>query len=636
MSSHETSIYPEVFDTLEFRFEGEALPEPEAPPLSPVGGYYISAFETDDPYDPDGQDFVFERPIYQEQRTFPDAAVVLKEKIKETVLENKQYWDPVREIVTNIAGAGMKVVRSLKDDIMMMQAAHQKPVFGMQFTSRNLPFEYSTDPKTLSVVITAITGPLEDQRLRKGIAILGINQTILNVGPTSDSEFEELVERVELPFTLVFEDESVEDFTDAVDDEHHGGVLKGSLPSRSDRPHPSSNNPGQSSASYTSFLNTGLSKVSMFSNLVQKTWNGPSDGADAPVSAPIKDSSRKASASPSQEEDSLYFPVKLTGRSPPFVYDLHADGMSIVVAKLVGKGSTPSNTPLLQEGCVIRFLNGKEVLCTSRQDFDAMLTSAELPIVLELERAPALYRHQDALQLFTAGTQEKHLHVFTVIPVEIIPPETREQRHNAGNSSILDISSYAGPAVQYEDSLETAGRAMSVLQSFRAQGVAVEMKSIETVAVGDGGKRVSLSDLLGGAGGSSKGVSTGVYSSVQPTSGLLRGMRVWFYFSEAMNATVEIPNPSVGDALVAALEICRSGKDGSWIVLKCISASSAWVHEGGMILGRPYMLTHVNGYDVSAAGYRSVEPRIRRGDGSWEGSVLPLFKKSSRIRLTIA
>ena len=639
--SHEPAIYPEVFDTLAFRFEGE---EPAGDPLSPVGGYYMTEQDCSDPYDPDGQDFVFERPIYEEKRTFPDASVVLKEKIKETVLENKQYWDPVREIVTNIAGAGMRVVRSLKEDIMMIQAKHEKPVFGMMFTSRNLPFEYTTDPRTLTVVVTAITGPIEDERLRQGIAILGINQTILNVGPSSDSEFEELIERVDVPFTLVFEEEPADDFdtSDTVDSEYHGASVPvsdsfKSPPPRGDRaPSPST---AESAASYSTLLNTGLSKMSVFSNLVQKTWNGPADGATPASAAAAKAPSPQTTtpASPSAHADSPYFPLKLTGRSPPFVYDLHADGMSIVVAKLVGKGNNTgaAAAPLLQEGCVIRYLNDKEVSCSSRQEFDAMLSSAELPIVLHLERAPALYRHQDALQLFTAGSQEKHLHVFTVMPAVIEPPETQQPRTATGNSSILDISSY-GSSVQYEDTLETAGRAMSVLQSFRAQGVAVDLKSIETVAVGDGGKHVSLSHLLGGAGFASKSVSTGVYSSVQPTSGLLRGIRIWFFFSEAMNATVEIPSPAAGEALVGALEICRSGKNGSWIVLKCTSATSPWVHEGGMILGRPYLLTHVNGYDVSATGYRSVEPRVRRGDGSWEESVLPLFKKCSRIRFTIA
>jgi hypothetical protein len=640
MSHHEPAIYPEVFDVLEFRFEGE---DPPAAPMTTGesdGMGYLSAAECNsrDPYDPDGQDFVFERPVYKGRLTFPDAAVVLKDKIKETVMENREYWDPVRQMVTSIAHSGLGVVRSLKDDIKIIQSKHQKPVFGMTFSSRNLPFEFSTDDKTLSVVITAITGPVDDERIAPGIVILGINQTILNVGPSSDSEFEELVERVPLPFTLVFEDESIEELeSDHSGDAKHAKRDTSLHASQTSGDRPSLQAPA--AGGYSSFLNTGFSRMSGISNLIQKSWTAPGESSGAPpgackASPPAKTSGASASAAP---VDDSFFPVQLTGRSPPFVYDLHADGMSIVVAKLVGKGNSSaasaggSGPQLLQEGCVIRYINNTEVVCASRQDFDAMLSKAELPIVLKMERAPALYRHQDALQLFTAGSQEKKIHVFTVMPAVTEREESQTQKAASNNSSMLDISSYGGVPIEYEDTLETAGRAMSVLQSFRAQGVAVEMRSIETVAVGDGGKHVSLSGILGG-----KTVSAGVYSSIQPSSGLVRGIRVWFHFTEAMNSIVEIADAAAGNALVSALDICRPGKHGGWIVLKCTSASSPWVHEGGMILGRPYLLTHVNGYDVSATGYRSVEPRVRRGDGSWEESVLPLFSKCSRIRFTIA
>jgi hypothetical protein len=53
-----------------------------------------------------------------------------------------------------------------------------------------------------------------------------------------------------------------------------------------------------------------------------------------------------------------------------------------------------------------------------------------------------------------------------------------------------------------------------------------------------------------------------------------------------------------------------------------------------MVLGRPYLVTHVNGYDTSAAGYRSIEPRIP-GNGSWDGSVLP-FLHEAEVMLTLA
>lgn len=65
------------------------------------------------------------------------------------------------------------------------------------------------------------------------------------------------------------------------------------------------------------------------------------------------------------------FDLLLPGRSPPFVFDLHADGSSVVVVKLVG--SKHSMDPRLKEGCVVRGINGRAVYCSCRQDFDQML-----------------------------------------------------------------------------------------------------------------------------------------------------------------------------------------------------------------------------------------------------------------------
>ena len=272
--------------------------------------------------------------------------------------------------------------------------------------------------------------------------------------------------------------------------------------------------------------------------------------------------------------------------------------------------------------------------CSSRQEFDTKLATAELPITLELETAPALYRHQDALQMYSAGLQEKFVHVFTVMPtvlnreldIPLAPPTLLGTVQGLATSA---------PELNYEDTLDTAGRAMSVLQSFRAQGVAVALTSIETIIVQppNSHQNSTLFGFLGAAHGSS---NDGVYSSVIPSNGtLLRAVRVWFNFNEAITFKVDISDGSAAETLINAIDVVRNGSDGSWIVIKCISALSEWVQSGGMILGRPYLLTHVNGFDLSAAGYRSVQPQVPRGDGTWEQSVLPFFSRK-HIQFTLA
>jgi len=287
------------------------------------------------------------------------------------------------------------------------------------------------------------------------------------------------------------------------------------------------------------------------------------------------------------------FELVLSGRSPPFVFDLHADGTSIVVVKLVG--DRRSLDPRLQEGCVVRMINSREVLCRSRQEFDSLLSSVEeLPLRMVLEHAPALYRHQDALSLFSAAV-EQTVHVFTVMP------------GSKGNRK----------SPIYDDVYRTSRRGMAVLQAFRAQGVAVALVSMETVLVGDASPYAGC--LL-------QSVRSGglLSSSGRP---LLRAVRVWFRFCEALEVVVDDPVEHLG-----ALEVTRAGGEGGWVVVRCIAAQCPWVEEG-MVLGRPYLVTHVNGYDTSASGYRSVDTRVP-GDGSWEASILPLFR-SGRVKLTV-
>ena len=215
---------------------------------------------------------------------------------------------------------------------------------------------------------------------------------------------------------------------------------------------------------------------------------------------------------------------------------------------------------------------------------------------LELETAPALYRHQDALRLYTAGTQEPYVHVFTVLP-------------SVASSRARPGSILFGTEDEYDDVFVTSRRAMQVLQAFRAQGVAVSLVSMETVLVN---------------------ASTSAYAGMIQGQGStsVRGVRVWFRFSDAIDVgPVENPAEHIG-----ALQVAKNGAEGSWIVLRCV-AESPWV-DAGMVLGRPYLLTHVNGRDISASGYRSVQPRVR-GNGDWEDSVLPILEEASKIRFTL-
>lgn len=224
---------------------------------------------------------------------------------------------------------------------------------------------------------------------------------------------------------------------------------------------------------------------------------------------------------------------------------------------------------------------------------------------MTLEHAPSLYRHQDALTLFTEASSDPALHMYTVLPYIVgVGPQ--------------------GLAQDAEGVYDTARRAKDVLQAFRAQGIAASLVSIETVLIRENASAYAGVLSMQAA---SQSYSSYITSSSQPVS-LLRAVRVWFRFQEAIDIYVTAPRNELNQ-----LEVTKNGADGGWIVIRCIGQST-WL-EAGMVLGRPYLLTHVNGYDTSSSGYRSIEPRIP-GIGTWDHSVLPFLQDNHEVKFTLA
>jgi hypothetical protein len=210
--------------------------------------------------------------------------------------------------------------------------------------------------------------------------------------------------------------------------------------------------------------------------------------------------------------------------------------------------------------------------------------------------------------------------------------------HSSGSSS-SHHQHHHPPQLVYDDVYHTSHRALQVLQAFRAQGIPVELISMETVLVGTNSAYSGIlhtvtppshSDAPPSSAAAFSHSIANNFASMMPTHvPLLRGSRVWFRFPDALQITIQQPS-----AFVGSLEVTKSGGNGNWIVIRCIVAQSPWIEEG-MILGRPYLVTQVNGYDTSASGYRSINPRIP-GTGEWEDSVLPLFDSDcDEINLTI-
>lgn len=547
---------------------------------------------------------------------------------------------------------------------------YRKKTFTLTFNSKNIPFEFMTNSD--GYVIVSHVSKSVDSKLHRGVVILGVNDTNLSIQLNASEDMEKLIEQSNIPFTITFEElnegiegdrdniaeyeeESVGTKTDSSiedeeQDEDHRHIHTQYQHDDSENYHHLSDTQA-SKTSLASVASTSAniissslfsltSKVKAFVTPVETQRASKKTSVSSASSVSSTNSNRSTSTSTSTTTTTTTstnpntnhlhheyhqlpdnsFELILPTRSPPFVFDLHADGNSIVVVKIIG--DKKSLDPRLQEGCVVRCVNDIEVNCKSRQEFDQLLNSIEeTPLRLILEHAPALYRHQDALSLYTTSLHEQAIHIFTVMP----NPIHYYQSNNQYNQQ------------SYEDVYTTSQRALQVLQAFRAQGVSVDLVSMETVLIGSNSAYAGTLNTTSiptphqsnptTASAISNSIVTNLTSMLPTHLSLLRGIRVWFRFSEALQITIQNPSEYVG-----ALEVTRNGENATWIVIRCIAAQSPWIEEG-MILGRPYLVTHVNGYDVSAAGYRSISQRIN-GNGEWESSILPYFN-FSEINLTI-
>jgi hypothetical protein len=547
-----------------------------------------------------------------------------------------EQWNFNLGMVANLASTQIHKVTAAAGSILPMNLYRRKS-FSLTFQSKNIPFEFTTNIEGY-VVVSHVTKSV-DTRLHRGVVVLAVNDSLVNLHHNASEEMEKLLENAQVPFSITFEeineesdgdpdyeeestktDSSVED-----DQEHHHIVPKEQHDDSEPFPHKSDATNNRNSLASVASSSANLLSSSLFSlTSKMRAFVTPAEQHGASAAAAVAPS---VPPPPPHAEEYHQIPdncfeLILSARSPPFVFDLHADGHSIVVVKIIG--DKKSMDPRLQEGCVVRFVNDVEVKCRTRQEFDQLLGSIEAtPLRLILEHAPALYRHQDALSLYTTGQHEQAVHVFTVMP----------------NSFSFHAPTHHNPqqmSVTYDDVYHTSQRALQVLQAFRAQGISVELISMETVLVGTNSAYAGLlntsplplhSDSQSSAAALSNSIVNNLASILPTHAPLLRGIRVWFRFPDALQITVQQPMNFVG-----SLEVTRNGENGTWIVIRCIVAQSPWIEEG-MILGRPYLVTQVNGYDTSASGYRSINARIP-GSGDWESSILPFFNLEE-IHLTI-
>lgn len=231
--------------------------------------------------------------------------------------------------------------------------------------------------------------------------------------------------------------------------------------------------------------------------------------------------------------------------------------------------------------------------------------------------APPIYRASVAAELAIEASKTPHIHIGTWQPA---------LKRRAGVSlgggegdgggvagSVIGIG-YGGE--EWEDVRETVARAQQFLNGFRSCGIRVDVMNMQTVLLPRNVKSAYAGMFEGRPGAFQQAV------------------RIWFSFPD--ERTFRVEKDSTGLLGLTPVETKPGGILGSWLTVTAAEGSPC--AEAGIPVGQKSILTHVNGFDVSPAAYRSLAPLPSGGGEGWAAAVAPLLEEAGRddaIALTI-
>lgn len=236
-------------------------------------------------------------------------------------------------------------------------------------------------------------------------------------------------------------------------------------------------------------------------------------------------------------------------------------------------------------------------------------------------RAPPIYRASVAAELVLEEAKAPHLHVGTWLPVlkrrAGVTLGGGGDGDNGGGGSggggggVIGLG-YGGE--EWEDVHATMARAQRFVNGFRSVGIRVDVTSMQTVTLPRNVKSAYASTFEG-----------------RPST-FQQAVRVWFSFPD--ERTVSLPKQTTSEKLgLTHVDAKGAGPMGSWVTVAAADASPC--AEAGLPVGEGSILTHVNGFDVSPAAYRSLAPLpFGQGEG-WAAAVLPALESGLGDTITL-
>ncbi|CAM9254205.1 unnamed protein product [Pylaiella littoralis] len=293
-----------------------------------------------------------------------------------------------------------------------------------------------------------------------------------------------------------------------------------------------------------------------------------------------------------------------------------------------GEGAADGGAGVLEPGALLLRVAGQNVegkgLQRVRKVVEAV-AAEHSAVKLLFRNAPPIYRASVAAELALEQSKAPQIHVGTWQPLLKRRAGVTlggggggsgsghgENGDGGGGGGAVIGLGYGGE--EWEDVQTTMARAHRFVNGFRSVGIRVDILSMQTVTLPRNVKSAYASTFEG-----------------RPSS-FQQAVRLWFSFPDERTVSLQ-RQPTLEKLGLLHVDTRGVGTIGSWVTV--VAADASPCADAGIPVLENSILTHVNGFDVSPAAYRSLAP-LPFGEGQgWAAAVLPALESGGGDTITL-